>query len=179
MRQIPALGVAATRSRLLRELGHAPDGLGEIALETLLTRLAEATLPGRPGPTKAGLAELVEAAVVTAREKVAARPVCGCGHAWSEHRCGRGCFGCECGQDRPAPAADVPVSLLIGADIVVTDPESEWVARAGMAIARDGDGLVVKLRGLSERVTFDRSQLDARPRPALVDFYARPSKRGH
>lgn len=178
MRQIPALGLMATRSRLLRELGHAPGSLGEIALETLLTRLAEAILPGRPVPTKAALADLVEAAAVTAREKVAARPVCGCGHAWSEHVSGRGCFGCECDAERPSPAAGQPLPLLIGAEVVVTNPESKYFGRPGLAIARDERGLIVKPAGTGERVHFELSELDARPRPALSNHFLKSYMRG-
>lgn len=173
MRQIPALGAASTRYALLRDLGHTPDTFGEIAMETLLTQLVSALQPGRPVPTKASLAELIEASAVIAREKCAARPVCGCGHAWSEHVAGRGCFECECDAIRPTPGAALPLPLLIGADITVTCPSSRYFGRRGLAVGRDGRGLLVKLAGLSERIHFERSEVDAVPRPALTNFYAR------
>lgn len=177
MRQIPALGVASARYGLLRDLGHSPQCLGEYAMETLLTRLAEAVKPGRPAPTKAELAELVTAAADTAREKTAARPRCECGHAWTEHVAGRGCFECECDNTRPSPAADMPVPLLIGADITVTARNSCYFGRRGLAIGRDGDGLLVKLVGCSDRLRFERSEVDAVPRPALSNFYIQRGQR--
>ena len=108
----PAFRVTTERGHLQRDRGHyLAETLSEFALDALLAKLAEAMAPGRPEPTKVGLAEIVENAAKAAREQSwAAREqswveVCACGHGWGEH-VGHGCLACDLCWERP-PAREV------------------------------------------------------------------------
>ncbi len=175
MKQIPALGVAATRFRLLRDLGHTPATLAEYALETLLSQIATALQPGKPAPTKASLAELVEDAARIAREKAGARPGCPCGHRFGDHLGRAGCLECPCRAPRPG-SAPVPSRRRVGDEVLVISPTSRYFKRAGLAVAREGRGLRVQLPGTQDPVHFEQSEIALRPRPALADHT--PHRRG-
>lgn len=153
-------GVAAARFQLMRELGHVPATLSEYAMETLLTKLAEAVQPGAPAPTKASLAELARTAARIAHEKAGALDACECGHAWSDHAARIGCFDCgSCRATRPAAAQPGPAVHRVGDDVTVNSRRSKYFGRVGIAIAREGHGLVVQLRGTGERLHFEQSEL--------------------
>lgn len=176
--EIPMDGVARARFQLMRELGHTPDSLAEYAMETALTKLFEAVNPTAPSPTKTSLAELAQEVARIAHEKTAARPACAdCGHAAADHRSGRGCFECGCPSvwQPLAPAGAAATVHAAGAEVTVTARSSRYFGRLGLVIAREGAGVRVLLPG-GERLHFEHSELAARVRRPLANFYPAPRK---
>lgn len=97
----PALQVTTERAHLIQERGHAlPESLAEFECDILLAKLAEAIRPGARPPTKELLAEVVIEATRLAHERAQAC-LCRCGHRFSDHVSGRGCFECGCTNRRP------------------------------------------------------------------------------
>lgn len=157
--EIPMDGVAAARFQLMRELGHVPGTLSEYAMETLLTKLAEAVQPGAPAPTKASLAELAKTAARIAHEKAGMQDACDCGHAWSDHAAHIGCFECPCPAGGPHVVQLGPVVHRVGDEVAVTCRTSRYFGRVGLALAREGRGLRVELYGTRECPHFEQSEL--------------------
>lgn len=170
--KIPADRIANVRYHLIgHELGHdgtSPDGQ---ALEELLTQLAALAKPGAHALTKSALADAIEE---TERVLKAMRTalVCWCGHRYGEHVGRAGCFECDVCFGS-APTAMKPTVLhRVGDEVTVINRGSRYYARTGLAIAREGAGLVVKLDKTLERVHFEQSELGARrlwPRLMLTD----------
>lgn len=164
VQRIPADLFVSARYQLLHQPGHDAVSVDGYALEAVLGQLQALAMPGVPAPTKASLAEAIDQARHIAR---AARTdeVCWCGHPYAEHLGHAGCLECDvCFGAAPAPVRPAPVARRVGDEVTVINRCSRYFAVTGLAVARDEDGLKVRLDGAGECLHFEQSELGASSR---------------